>query len=235
MTRANARGIRQDCAGPPWPKQMRQSWRRLGERRSHHEDNVPGGAPLHRGYDAVRGGEGTECVGAPRRLEVFEGHLLDGAPNTLARIVDENIDRSEVRFDGCERALQHGGVAHIASIGARHGELLRQSAREASATGQQRDGISLRGEPASERSAITGTHAGDDTDRRLGLMGKHREPSFKLEETARGVRKDVDKNYSETAGQCLPKRLKCKRKANRWQGLVIYRFTIAGHDFGTGE
>src|ERR1700731_3940733 len=126
------------------------------------ENDVSRGAPLHRGYDAARGGEGAESVGAPRRLEVFEGHLLDGAPNTFTRIVYEDIDRSEVRFDGRERSRHHGGIAHIASIGARHGELVRQLAREAGRAGQQRDGISLRGETAGERGAIAGTDTGDD-------------------------------------------------------------------------
>ena len=62
------------------------------------EDNVSGSAPFHRGDDAVRSGEGAECVGAPRRLEIFEGHLLGGTPNALARIVNEDIDRSEIGF-----------------------------------------------------------------------------------------------------------------------------------------
>jgi hypothetical protein len=96
------------------------------------------------------------CWCATPRLEIFEGHLLDGAPNALARIVNKDIDRSEVGFDGCEGPLHGGGVANIASIGARHGEFIRQSAREGGCAGQQRDGISLRRKPAGERGAITG-------------------------------------------------------------------------------
>ena len=130
MTRANGRGIQQDCAERPWPKQMRPSWRRLGVRVAPMKIVCPGGAPFHRGDDAARGGEGAKCVGPPRCLEIFEGHLLGGAPNPLARIVNKDIDRSEVRFDGFEGLLHHCWVAGIASIGAPQGEFLRQSARE---------------------------------------------------------------------------------------------------------
>jgi Transposase, Mutator family len=125
------------------------------------EDNVPGGAPLHRRDDAARGGEGAKCVSPPRRLEIFEGHFLGGAPNALARIVNKDSDRSEVRLDGFEGPLHRCRVARIARIGARQGELLRQSAREAGRAGQQRDGISLRREPAGERGSIAGTDADD--------------------------------------------------------------------------
>src|SRR3982074_2688881 len=69
------------------------------------EDNVPGGAPLHRRDDAARGGEGAKCVSPPRRLEIFEGHFLGGAPNALARIVNKDIDRTEVSLDGFQGPL----------------------------------------------------------------------------------------------------------------------------------
>ena len=134
---------------------------------------LPSGAPLHRGDDATRGGEGTKCVGPPRRLEIFEGHLLGGAPNPLARIVNKDIDRSEVQFDGFEGLLHHCWVAHIASIGARDGKLLRQSAGEATATGQQRDGISLCRKSTGERGTITGTDADDGTDWLLSWLSGH--------------------------------------------------------------
>src|SRR4030088_1439835 len=44
------------------------------------EDNVPGGAPLHRRDDAARGGEGAKCVSPARRLALFARHFLGGAP-----------------------------------------------------------------------------------------------------------------------------------------------------------
>ena len=60
--------------------------------------DVAARAPLHRGDDAARGGEGAKCVDPPRRLEIFEGHLLGGAQNPLARIVNKDVNGSEVRL-----------------------------------------------------------------------------------------------------------------------------------------
>ena len=74
----------------------RSKCRRLGAASTRSgradEDNVPSGAPLHRRDDAARGGEGAKCVSPPRRLEIFEGHFLGGAPNALACIVNKDID-----------------------------------------------------------------------------------------------------------------------------------------------
>jgi hypothetical protein len=85
----------------------------------------------------------------------------------------KDIDRSEVRLDGFEGPLHRCRVARIARIGARQGELVRQSAREAGRAGQQRDGISLRRKPAAERGSIAGTDADDSTDRLLSWLGRH--------------------------------------------------------------
>jgi hypothetical protein len=49
-------------------------------------------------------------------LEVFEGHLFGGAPNPFARIVNEDINRSEIGFDRSEDPFHRGRIAHIASI-----------------------------------------------------------------------------------------------------------------------
>ena len=112
----------------------------------------------------------------------------------FARIVNEDIDRSEIGFDRSEDPFHRGRIAHIASIGTRQGEFLRQSARQAGAAGQQRDGKSFRGEPAGEGGAIAGADANDDTDRLLGWLGRHGGTFFQAEQTARGFPNEVHKN-----------------------------------------
>ena len=132
-------------------------------RSPHHDDSAAAGRGHGRDH-AARRQEQTERIDAPSLLEIGGRHRLHVAPYALARVVDENLDRPEFRLDGGENGLYGGGLGHVAGECAAIRQLGGEGLDPILAPGEQRYGVVLGGEAASECLAIAGSETGNVLD-----------------------------------------------------------------------